>query len=158
MTPNRLREVQDYFCTPQITSQSANNMQPLETPVVMAETPLATQLADTPLFSDTLAAQLSELTNQSYKPDTPVTSQSERPLKRKSSPLSLSPIFDAATLPPLPKAMRDIIKNLQKDDSEDSEEEIIQPKKKRPCLMDYENMYKTDSSTGIKPFKPSLVF
>ena len=122
-------------------------MQPLETPVVMAETPLATQLADTPLFSDTLAAQLSELTNLS-----------ERPLKRKSSPLSLSPIFDAATIPPLPKAMRDIIKNLQKDDSEDSEEEIIQPKKKRPCLMDYENMYKTDSSTGIKPFKPSLVF
>ena len=126
-------------------------MQPLETPVVMAETPLATQLADTPLFSDTLAAQLSELTNQSYR-DTPVTSQSERPLKRKSSPIS--PIFDTDNLP---KAIKDIITNLQKDDSEDSEEEIIQQKKKRPCLMDYGNMYRTNS-TGIKPFKPSLVF
>ena len=156
MTP-RLKEVQEYYCTPQVTSKSSNSMQPLETPVVMAETPLATQLDDTPLFSDTLAAQLSELTNQSYR-DTPVTSQSERPLKRKSSPLSLSPIFDTANLP---KAIKDIITNLQKDDSEDSEEEIIQQKKKRPCLMDYGNMYKTNSrtnSTGIKPFKPSLVF
>ena len=132
MTP-RLKEVQEYYCTPQVTSKSSNSMQPLETPVVMAETPLATQLDDTPLFSDTLAAQFS-------------------PLKRKSSPIS--PIFDTDNLP---KAIKDIITNLETDDSEDSEDEIIHQKKKRPCLMDYGNMYRTNS-TGIKPFKPSLVF